>query len=295
MIITNLDTILNSLTDFYSNRTYDGSLLLKELAVAVSSSTALSIDPIDAINQSSLTPTLHQLSVVHSHIALLITLCKIPQNEVRSILISFWGAETGVRALKNLNKLCLTLIWESSILLSLCSSETNIIDQQFNKNDLLKLFPIINDLTNSISPLQNVSTQLNDLTTNDVTRTFDIDEIMSMDTSDFTKLKLKLSFNIQQRIKTIKPLLCVSSKLGRALSELYNLLVKQCSTSQLRHARRFNQLPTPYVPTAAAKLVTSTLTEVLRDGFLFHLPGNINLTENQIEKFRLTFLVCTIG
>ena len=75
------------------------------------------------------------------------------------------------------------------------------MDQQFNKNDLLKLFPLINDLTNTISPLHNVSTQLNDLTTNEITRTFDIDEIMSMDTSDFTKLKLKLSFNIQQRIK----------------------------------------------------------------------------------------------
>ena len=296
MVITNLDTILNSLTNFYSNRTYDGSLLIEELSHAVSSSSnSTTIDPIDAINQSSLTPILHQLSIVHSHISLLISLCKITQTEVRSILISFWGAETGIRVLKNLNKLCLTLIWESSILLSLCSSDTNIIDQQFNKNDLLKLFPIINDLTNQISPLHNVSTQLNDLTTNEITRTFDIDEIMSMDTSDFTKLKLKLSFNIQQRIKTIKPLLCVSSKLGRALGELYNLLVRQCSTSQMRHARRFNQQPAVYTPTAAAKLVASTLTEVLRDGFLFHLPSNNNLTENQIEKFRLTFFVCTIG
>ena len=294
MVINNLDIILNSLSNFYSNRTYDGSLLIEELASAVSSSST-TIDPIDAINQSSLTPILHQLSIVHSHVSLLISLCKITQNEVRSILISFWGAEPGIRVLKNLNKLCLTLIWESSILLSLCSSETNLIDQEFHKNDLLKLFPLINDLTNTISPLHNVSNQLNDLTTNEMTRQFDIDEIMSMDTSDFTKLKLKLSFNIQQRIKTIKPLLCVSSKLGRALGELYNLLVRQCSTSQMRHARRFNQQPTVYTPTAAAKLVASTLTEVLRDGFLFRLPGNTNLTENQMEKFRLTFFVCTNG
>ncbi|CAF1298860.1 unnamed protein product [Adineta ricciae] len=293
MVITNLDNILNSLTEFYSARTYDGSLLIEELARAVSSSTP--IDPIDAINQSSLTPTLHRLSVVHSHISLLISLCKISQTDVRGILISFWGTETGLRVLRNLNKLCLTLIWESSILLSLCSSETNLIDQQFNKNDLLKLFPLINDLTNTISPLHNVSNQLNDLTTNETARTFDVDEIISMDTSDFTKLKLKLSSNIQQRIKTIKPLLCVSSKLGRALGELYNLLVRQCSTSQMRHARRFNQQPTAYTPTASAKYVTSTLTEVLRDGFSFHLPANNNLSESQIEKFRLTFFVCTIG
>ena len=63
----------------------------------------------------------------------------------------------------------------------------------------------------------------------------------------------------------------------------------------MRHARRFNQQPAVYTPTAAAKLVASTLTEVLRDGFSFHLPANTNLTENQIEKFRLTFFVCTIG
>ena len=301
MVISNLDTILSSLTDFYVNRTYDGSLLIEELARAMSSSSTTTtttngtnpIDPLDAINQSSLTPLLHQLSVVHSHISLLISLCKITQSEVRSILINFWGAETGLRVLKNLNKLCLTLIWESSILLSLLSSETNLTDQEFNKNDLLKVFPLINDLTNQISPLQNVSSQLNDLTTNEMSRAFDIDEIMSMDTNDLTKLKL--SFNIQQRIKTIKPLLCVSSKLGKALGELYNLLVRTCSTSQMRHARRFNHQPAVYTPTVAAKQVASTLTEVLRDGFLFQLPSTMHLTEQQIEKFRLTFFVCTIG
>jgi hypothetical protein len=132
------------------------------------------------------------------------------------------------------------------------------MDQQFNKNYLLKSFPLINDLINTISPLKNVSTQLNNLTTNETARTFDIDDIMSMNTSDFTKLKLKSSFNIQQRIKTIKPLFYVSSKLGRALGKLYNLLVRQCLTSQMRHARRFNKQPAVYTSTAAAKLVAST-------------------------------------
>ena len=88
MVITNLDTILNSLTDFYSNRIFEASLLIEELAHVVSS--------------SSITPILHQLSIVHSHISLLIELCKITQSEVRHILISFWGAETGIRVLKKL-------------------------------------------------------------------------------------------------------------------------------------------------------------------------------------------------
>ena len=53
--------------------------------------TTLSIDPVEAINQSLLTPIFHQLSVVHSHVSLLISLCQITQNEVRSsISIHFW-------------------------------------------------------------------------------------------------------------------------------------------------------------------------------------------------------------
>ncbi|CAF3583405.1 unnamed protein product, partial [Rotaria sp. Silwood1] len=102
VVITNLVKILNSLTDFYLNRTYNSSLL--------------------------------------------ISLCKITKSELCNLLIRCWGTEIGICVLKKLNKLYLTLIWEKSILLSLCSFETNIIDQKFNKNYLLKLFPITNDI-----------------------------------------------------------------------------------------------------------------------------------------------------
>jgi hypothetical protein len=90
------------------------------------------------------------------------------------------------------------------------------MDQQFNENDLFfEIIFIHQRLAITISPLQNVFTQLNDLTTNETPRTLNIDDIMSIDSSDFKTLNL--SFNIQQRIKTIKRLLCVSPKLGRAL------------------------------------------------------------------------------
>lgn len=49
MIITNLDKILISLTDFCCNRTYDRSLLTEELTRVASSSA-----PIDAIISRSL-------------------------------------------------------------------------------------------------------------------------------------------------------------------------------------------------------------------------------------------------
>lgn len=90
---------------------------------------------------------------------------------------------------------------------------------------------MINDLITTISSLQNLSTQLNDLIPNETTHTFDIDDIMCIDTSDFTNLKLKLSYSIQQCIKTIAALLCVSSKIGRALCDLHNSPARQCSTS----------------------------------------------------------------
>ncbi|CAF4972068.1 unnamed protein product, partial [Rotaria sp. Silwood1] len=220
MVITNLDTILISLTDFYSNRNYDSSLLIEELSRSIS--------------LSSSTTILHKLSIVHSHISLLISFCKISKNAVRNLLINFLSNEIGIRILKNLNKLCLTLIYEKSIFLSLCSFETNIIE--------------------------------NDLTTNEIF------------------------------IKTLKPLLYVSSKLSQALSEFYNLLAKQCATSQMKPISRcFNQQSFVYTPTKAATLVASILIEVLKDGLLFNLSTNTNLTENQIEKFRLTFFICTIG
>jgi hypothetical protein len=74
-------------------------------------------------------------------------------------------------------------------------------------------------------------------------------------------------------------LLCVSSKIGRALRDLHNLLPRQCSTSQMRHARWLNQQPAVDTPIAAAELVASTLTEVQCDGFQFNPPTNTTLTE----------------
>ncbi|CAF4376819.1 unnamed protein product, partial [Didymodactylos carnosus] len=55
--------------------------------------------------------------------------------------------------------------------------------------------------------------------------------------------------------------------------------------------RRFNQPPTIYTPTAAAKQIAATISEVLREGFQFNLQSS----PVQHQRFRLTFFVCTIG
>ncbi|CAF1689872.1 unnamed protein product, partial [Didymodactylos carnosus] len=38
--------------------------------------------------------------------------------------------------------------------------------------------------------------------------------------------------------------------------------------------RRFNQPPTIYTPTAAAKQIAATISEVLREGFQFNLQSS---------------------
>ena len=94
----------------------DGSVLIAELAS--------SDNPLDACNQPLQTPLLHSISHVHSIIYLLITLGKINQNEVRHLTIGKWGSpDLGVRCLKDLSKLYMSLIWESSMLLWLCNEE----------------------------------------------------------------------------------------------------------------------------------------------------------------------------
>jgi len=93
----------------------DGSVLIRELAQAE--------NPLDAVNCPSQTPLLHSICSIHSFIYLLITLGKINQNEVRTITITKWGSDLGCKVLKDLCKLYMNLIWESSMLLWLCNEE----------------------------------------------------------------------------------------------------------------------------------------------------------------------------
>lgn len=93
----------------------DGSVLIRELAQ--------SQNPLDACNWPLQTPLLHSISSIHSFIYLLITCGKINQNDVRNLSITKWGSELGTKVLKDLCKLYMNLIWESSMLLWLCNEE----------------------------------------------------------------------------------------------------------------------------------------------------------------------------
>ncbi|GFO42891.1 E3 ubiquitin-protein ligase huwe1-like [Plakobranchus ocellatus] len=106
---------------------------------------------------------------------------------------------------------------------------------------------------------------------------------------DDKESKRKLSPAMQAQLRQLKPLLTLSSRLGRALSELFVLLVKLCVGSPVR-MRRSQQLHPPVMPSPAARQVALALTKLLAGGLSFQPPIDASLA-----KLRMTFLVCSVG
>merc|ERR1719410_1226058 len=100
----------------------------------------------------------------------------------------------------------------------------------------------------------------------------------------------KTNPQLQSQIKQIKPLLSGSSRLGRALAELFGLLVKLCVGSPLRQRRGQVAQPTPAVPTPNARNVATALTKLLYKGLSWEPPPT-----SPLPKFRLTFFICSVG
>ena len=101
--------------------------------------------------------------------------------------------------------------------------------------------------------------------------------------------KRKVSPQLQTRIRHIKPLLNVTSRLGKALSELFGLLVKLSVGSPVRQRRA--QLNTaPAAPTPAARNVAGAVTKLLATGLKWEPP-----TWSPVPKLQLTFYICSTG
>lgn len=92
------------------------------------------------------------------------------------------------------------------------------------------------------------------------------------------------------QLKYIRPLLGASSRLGRALAELFGLLVKLCMGSPIRQ-RRNQQMPLiPTLPSQAARSVATALNCLLMRGL-----SHDKLPPSPVPKFKLTFLICSVG
>ena len=102
--------------------------------------------------------------------------------------------------------------------------------------------------------------------------------------------KEKPNAALHHQIKQIKPLLSGSSRLGRALAELFALLVKLCVGSPLRQRRGQQVPPTPVPPTVPARAVATALTRLLASGLSWEPPPT-----SPVPRFRLTFFICSVG
>lgn len=110
-----------------------GSVLLRELASAP--------NPAEAITSPSATPLLHAMAAAHAYIMMFVHVCRTGQSDIRTLSINHWGSLVGLPVLKGLSKLYTSLVWESTVLLALCSDETLPQGCQFGRSDLDKLLP----------------------------------------------------------------------------------------------------------------------------------------------------------
>ncbi len=84
---------------------------------------------------------MHYMSSAHAYIQMFVHVCRTGQSDIRSVSINHWGSELGLTVLKGLSRLYTSLVWESTVLLALCSEDTLPASCEFGKADMDKLLP----------------------------------------------------------------------------------------------------------------------------------------------------------
>ena len=285
-----LNEVLNLLKPLHNHmESPGGSVLLHELASAPNLETAFTSD--------EATPLLHAMNAAHGYVVMFVHVCRTSQTEMRNLSINHWGSELGLTVLQGLSELYMSLVWESTLLLALCSDDIIPAGCDFGKEDMDKLMPPETSIEGNETPVwpgaaigvadmgsNGMTTAMEALTTDPPPVSMEID-----DSKPSTSATDRTSPNAHQ-LKYIKPLLAASSRLGRALAELFGLLVKLCMGSPIR-PRRGQQLPQmPAIPSSAARGVASALNILLTRGLSYN-----KLPPSPIPKFKLTFLICSVG
>ncbi|KAG0720223.1 E3 ubiquitin-protein ligase HUWE1 [Chionoecetes opilio] len=254
-----------------------GSVLLRELASAP--------NPGEATAFPQATPLLHTLSAVHAYIMMLVHVCRTGQTEIRQLSINQWGTELGLKVLAGLTQLYTSLVWESTVLLALCSDDALPAGCLFGKEDTDKLLPP--DLR-SEDGVRSEAVAM-EVTETEVKGVSGSLAALGGEDGTAESPTRQQSAATQHQMKLIKPLLSSASRLGKALAELFGLLVKLCVGSPLRQ-RRGQQVATPVTPpSASARAVASALAHLLYAGLSWTPPP-----ASPVPKFRLTFLICSV-
>lgn len=273
------------------NELSSSSVLLKELANCQ--------DINHAFTNASFTPLLHAMSAVHGYVVMLVHVCRSGQSDIRTIALMKWGTELfGMQILKKLVMLYTGLVWESTLLLALCTDDIIPPGSEFGKDDMEKLGA--SDLKNNFEVnwdeiVSNLSVMEN-LTpgTSASAASMDVDSpsgsggaIRKTKPAPETNVKMVAS---QSQLKYIKSLLGASSRLGRALAELFGLLVRLCVGSPLRQRRGQSYIQAHTLTTPTSKDIARVLSLILVDGLSFS-----KLPVSPVPKLKLTFLICSIG
>ncbi|XP_011333015.1 E3 ubiquitin-protein ligase HUWE1 isoform X1 [Ooceraea biroi] len=279
--LSQLNEVLNLLKPLHSHmESPGGSVLLHELASAPNLETAFTSD--------TATPLLHAMNAAHGYVVMFVHVCRTSQSEIRNLSMNHWGSELGLTVLKGLSELYMSLVWESTLLLALCSEDIIPAGCEFGKEDMDKLMP---PESSSSSWSAAVSSDMgsNGMTTAMEALSTDPPPV-PMEVDDKPNVGTGRSSPNSYQLKYIKPLLGASSRLGRALAELFGLLVKLCMGSPVRQ-RRGQQMPlTPTLPSQAARSVATALNCLLTRGLSWD-----KLPPSPIPKFKLTFLICSVG
>ncbi|KAL2104073.1 hypothetical protein ACEWY4_000941 [Coilia grayii] len=292
-----LDSILTALEPLHRPiEVPGGSVLLRELANAGHVT--------DATLSARATPLLHALTAAHAYILMFVHTCRVGQSEIRAISVNQWGSQLGLNVLNKLSQLYCSLVWESTVLLSLCTPNSLPPGCEFGQADMQKLVPKEEKPSGSSSSTTSTSRRTAEADALGVDPSahqgllegmgLDGDTLAPMETDEPTatdpKAKSKLTPAMATRIKQIKPLLSASSRLGRALAELFGLLVKLCVGSPVRQRRSHHTTSTGTAPTPAARATASSLTKLLTKGLSWQPPPY-----TPTPRFRLTFFICSVG
>lgn len=265
------------------------SVLLKELANCQ--------DINHAFTNAHYTPLLHAMSAVHGYVVMLVHVCRSGQSDIRTLSLMKWGQDNnhGMQLLKKLVMLYTGLVWESTLLLALCTDDIIPPGSEFGKDEMEKLGA--SDLKNIIEVnwdeiVSNLSVMEN-LTPGAPTTSSNMD-VDGSSTGALRKVKPQDSsvkfVASQSQLKYIKSLLGASSRLGRALAELFGLLVRLCVGSPLRQRRGQNFIQAQPFTSPTSREIARVLSFILVDGLSFS-----KLPTSPVPKLKLTFLICSIG
>lgn len=277
--LTQLKDVLENLKPLCSNLDKPGaSILLHELANAPNIDTAFT--------NASATPLLHAMNAAHGYVLMFVHVCRTGQNDIRNLSLQHWGSDDGLLVLNILAELYTSLVWESTLLLALCSDDIIPDNCNFGKEDMEKL-KIYDRGDDSSQSSNGMTTAMEALSTNP---TLNMEVDGEVTPTPGTSKKEEKSPPTSHQLKYIKPLLGSSSRLGRALAELFGLLVKLCVGSPMRQRRGQNMVATPSYPGPFAREVATALNNLLANGLNWE-----KLPPSPVPKFRLTFLICSVG